>query len=55
MISAVFAVPVGGFFVLQVMKPHEHVEAPPEYPYLKMATRVSIQSSFSMCHSTMFV
>lgn len=24
-----------------MMNTHEHTEAPPEYPYLKMATRVS--------------
>lgn len=47
MISAVFAVPVTGYLIIQMMKPHEHMEPPPEYPYLKMATRVSYQ--YALC------
>ncbi|CDF34121.1 unnamed protein product [Chondrus crispus] len=38
-ISAVFALPVSAYFIINMMNTHEHTEAPPEYPYLKMATR----------------
>lgn len=41
MISMLFSLPVAGFFVVSLMTEHKHVEAPPEYPYLKMASRVS--------------
>lgn len=39
LISMVFAVPVTGYFVLSLMSEHKHVDPPPEYPYLRMATR----------------
>lgn len=40
MFSALFALPVGGFGVLQAMKPHEHPPAPIQYDYMKRATRI---------------
>lgn len=40
LISMVFALPVTGFFIINLMNEHEHVEPPPDYPYLKMANRV---------------
>ncbi|PXF41537.1 hypothetical protein BWQ96_08740 [Gracilariopsis chorda] len=39
-VSVVFAVPVLGYAILQSMNEHQHVDAPPEYPYLKIASRV---------------
>lgn len=46
-ISAVFALPVSAYFIINMMNTHEHTEAPPEYPYLKMATRVSFSARVS--------
>lgn len=40
-ISMVFALPVAGFLIINLMNEHEHIEPPPDYPYLKMANRVS--------------
>lgn len=40
MISVAFFVPVFAYGVLQAMGTHEHAEPPPNYDYLKRATRV---------------
>lgn len=40
MVSAIFALPVTGFGVLQSMKPHEHPPAPVQYDYMRRANRV---------------
>jgi hypothetical protein len=39
LISALFALPVGGFGVLQAMAKHEHAEAPIQYDYMRRANR----------------
>lgn len=50
MISFAFGVPVVGFGVLQAMGHHDHHGDPgPEYPYLKMATRVRLLCCLHIC------
>lgn len=50
LISLVFGLPVLGFGILKVSKPHDHVDPPVEYPYLRMATRVRfLIASFHSC------
>lgn len=62
-ISVIFGLPVVAFGIVQSTKAHEHIEAPPEYPYLKMATRVGYLYTVSRyafmgnqyCQSWLFV
>lgn len=44
MVSLAFGVPVVGFGILQSMGTHEHAPPPPNYDYLKRATRVRLSA-----------